>query len=288
MKRNDSTGGDTYWYWAKVTFGIMWLLAMAFKVKSVGHCLYPVGICRLYSFEPLFTTLVGKSLLLCAMAFSVWQYIREKNMITVLCMMFLLSVLIITYQESTGNFARATVYSTVLGAQLLAYILHARFMDFDLQKHRILFSVQMVAAGYTLAGIAKLRASGLEWAFRTPEFALQVFKNHFFLYADSGMDSHLERGQAIVSFLMSHPALSACMLGMALVLEAACLLVLIGGRTRVLWGIGLVLMHLGIAYVMRIGISAIAFPMVIFFINPIYWVANGLSAVRPERGGAGG
>ncbi len=269
-----------------MSFGTLWFLAMAFKVKSAGDCLYPVGVCRLYSFEPLFTTLLGKGLLLMVMAFCVWRYIFEKNMVLVLWAMFLLSILIITYQESTGIFARATVYSTVLGAQLLAYYLNGRLQVFNLRKYRVLFSVQMVAAGYTLAGIAKLRASGLGWAFDIPEFALQVFKNHFFLYADSGMSTHFDRGYAIASFLLSEPVLGTMLLEIALVLEAACLVVLIGWRIRMLWGVALMLMHLGIAYIMGIGISAIAFPMVIFFINPVFWVARVFSGPRASREGA--
>jgi hypothetical protein len=253
---------------------------MAFKVKGAGDCLYPVGVCRIYSFEPLFTTIFGKGLLLSAMAVSVWLYIREKNMTVVLWVMFFLSILIITYQESTGNFARATVYSTVIGAQVLAYTLNSRLKDFNLSKCRTQFSIQMVAAGYTLAGIAKLRASGPEWVMSAPEFSLQVVKNHFFLFADTGMVSHLHDGTAMAAFLISNPVLSAFMLGLALWLEVACLLALTGRRIRMIWGFGLLMMHIGIAYVMGIGISAIAFPMCIFFINPVYWATEGIRYVN--------
>lgn len=262
----------SYWYWAKISLGVFWFFAMFFKVLNPGICSYPVGICKLYTFEPLFGNALGRYSLIGVMMIAVWFYIKERYMLWTTLVLFSISLIIITYQESSGNFARATVYTTVWGAQFLAYLLYNIDRKFDINRYIVQFSIQMVAAAYTLAGIAKLKASGIGWIYDGPNFSLQVIKNYYFLYADSGHVQYLDKGMLIADFIVQHPLTTALLLGSALLLEFGCLIVLVSDRTRIIWGIGLVGMHLGIAYIMGIGISAIAFPMVILFINPLYWL----------------
>ena len=86
-----------------------------------------------------------------------------------------------------------------------------------------------------------------------------------FLYYDTGNVSFIERGKFIADQLVKYKALLTLLLAISLVLETFCIVAILNRKLKVVFAIGLLLMHLGIALIFGIGISAIAFPMVIFF-----------------------
>ena len=85
-------------------------------------CPYPVGICKLYTFSILFTP-VGKIFLSALLIMAITSYLLEVKMISTLLVLFFISCVVMSFHESNGLFARATVYSVILGAQLLAYFI---------------------------------------------------------------------------------------------------------------------------------------------------------------------
>jgi hypothetical protein len=269
------------WMWAKATLAVFWSITMVVFLTKAQSAPYPVGIAHWVNLDPLLTSTVGQGIVLSLLAVLTLSYIAERVMLLTTFGMCFLSFLIITHQESQGIYARATVYTPLFAVQALAYLLHRVRPGFDLARHRLSFSVQMVAAGYTLAGIAKLWASGPLWGFRVDGMALQVLKNRYFLYADTGDTVHLEIAQSVSSLIGQYPVFAGSALTMALVLEVFCIVVVLSGRIRFVWGIGLLVMHLGIAYYMAIGISVIAFPMMAFFIEPGFRAWKALSRNQP-------
>jgi hypothetical protein len=78
----------SYWNWAKISLGVFWFFAMFFKVVNSGICSYPVGICKLYTFEPLFGNALGRYSLIGVMMIAVWFYIKERYMLWTTLVLF--------------------------------------------------------------------------------------------------------------------------------------------------------------------------------------------------------
>ena len=253
---------------------------MFIMIKDCNEtCLFPVGICKLYTFSFFFSA-GGKVLLTLILIVSTLSYLLEINMLVSIFILFLLSCVIISYHESNGIFARATVFSVIWFAQFLTYAQKNRDPQFDIAHWRIQYSVQAIAAVYTLAGIAKISAAGWQWVLAGPSFSLQILKNHSFLYADTGNIAFIHDAENIAAQLIKHQGLLTAMLSFSLIAETFCFVATLNKRVCIFWGIALLLMHIGIAVILRIGISAIAFPMVIFFINPFQGIANRISPVK--------
>jgi hypothetical protein len=260
---------DLAWLLTKLVYSVFWIILMFMMIgKCTESCAFPTGMCKLNSFSILFTN-VGKVLLSIAIITSVAMYVLEIKMVYTLSFLFLISCIVMSHYESNGMFSRATVFSIIWFAQLLAYSIRYLNADFDLRYWRIQYSVQSIAACYTLAGISKLYASGLGWIYIGPLFSLQIMKNYAFLYSDTGAIGYIYQAKSMAYELTKHNISLTIMLAISLVLESFCLLVSFNKSIRIIFGIGLMLMHIGIAFILGIGISAIAFPMCIFFIIPL-------------------
>jgi hypothetical protein len=267
---NEVHRNPLWWLAAKTSLMFFWLSAVLLKLFQGGELLYPTGIFSFLSghFMSLYPV---KGLIVILLILFCVLYLLEKQMHITTTALSVLSVLIITYQESNGIYARAAPYSLAFIGQSIAY-----FQGKGVAENRVLYPVQLIAAAYTLAGIAKLIDSGHAWFTDGSFFALQILKNYSYLYADSADLVYLNKGNQISSWLTSHPVFNSVILAIALILELFCLVALVSGSVRFLWGLGLFGMHIGIAVLMGIGFSSIFFPMLIFFINPIYWLITAI------------
>lgn len=257
------------WFCLKLSFIFVSLPVTGIMAYEGSGCPFPTGICKLYSFEPLFTP-IGKPILISAFVLLCVFYLIEKRMALTTFLLFLLSCIIISHHESNGIFFRATVLTTIWGAQCFAYLRLRLNPIFNVRHFRIHYAIQMIAATYTLAGIAKIRESGIDWINAGSYFSIQVMKNYAYLYFDTGSEAILQHGKAIAYFLISHHGISQFFLAVALALEFFCFAATFNTKVRIVFGIGLLLMHIGIAFIMGIGISIIAKPMIVFFLNPLY------------------
>lgn len=162
MSRMDDSKQTGWWFCAKLSLMLLWGPAMYNKWMSSASPDFPTGIFYFSGFSGLLNP-IGKWLVMGLVVVGAICYLLEFKMRYTTILLAMLSLLIISYQESTGVFARATVYSTVLLAQALAYgFVHPADIN-QLYKYRVNFSVQMIAAGYTLAGLSKWYQSGWEW-----------------------------------------------------------------------------------------------------------------------------
>jgi hypothetical protein len=269
-----NTHSDSSWLSIKLSFSFFWMVIIIKMIYGVEKCLYPTGICRLYSFEIFFTP-SGKFFLTISCIILLLAYLFEFKMAYTTLLLFAISVIVITFHESNGIFFRATIFSVVWAAQSIAYFQRELNRYFDIKHFREQYACQAIAAVYILAAIAKLKASGAYWGDNANGFALQVLKNYLFQYYDSGSILILMKAEKLSGFFAEHSYITSSMLYTALFLELFCFIALINKNLKVILGIGLFFMHLGIAIFMGIGISAICFPMVIFFINPLNHLARG-------------
>lgn len=250
---------------------LFWTPLMILMISHCYDCPYPTGICRIYSFSFLFT-IPGKIFLILFILFAISLYLFEKRMILATAMLFMASCIITSYHESNGIFYRSTALSAVFGVQFIAYLINFYNPASDLKRNRIHFPVQVIAALYTVAGISKLRASGLGWINSGELFPLQILKNYAFLYYDTGVENYLQQGKSLAYTMIRNQFFTKLVLAFSLFIELTCFIATFSERSRVVYGIGLLFMHIGIYFIMSIGPSNIAFPMVIFFLNPLYLI----------------
>jgi hypothetical protein len=266
---------ERYWFWAKVSLVFFWLNVVIKMIAAAPQANLPVGICQLFSFDWFFVPPAQYFLYPLALGLAL-LYVFEKKMVYTTGALALFSLVVISQHESSGLFLRATSYTVIFGVQFLAYAIFSWKTDFDYRYYRLQFPVQVVAATYVLAGLSKLNVSGWEWVNSGHLFSLQVIKNESFRYFDTGNLALLQQAQNKAVWFLTHKGLITFMLTSSLLLELFCPVVLIGRKTRIVYGVLLVAMHIGIYVVMGIMIGGIAFNMLIFFINPLYHLVNTL------------
>lgn len=260
---------DTEWFFMKFSMAALWLSAIFLIVRGFSSIPIPTGICTWLPCHYLLVFPFNK-ILLCLSVIIAYLYIFEIKLLWTSFLMFLISLLVFTIEESNGILERRGLLSFIFLAQFLAYLLANKKEKFNLKKYRIQFSVQVVAAGYVLAGISKIMQSGWKWVLDGERITLQILKSHYYTYIDLGNEKWLNKGYELVNFIEAHPYLLIILLASSLILELGAFLAIFSRRHAVFYGLLLLSMHIGIYWVMEIAIVSILFPMLIFMLNPLY------------------
>lgn len=258
------------WFCLKLSVVTFWMLTLPRLITCCPKSPLPAGVYRIFNFDFLFSP-IGTALLTAALLVLCFLYLLEKWMLLTTFCWFALCAIIVSHHESNGIFERNTLLTTVMGAQFVAYLIYHFNSNFDIRKFRVQYVYQIIAATYTLSAIAKLHSAGLAWAGSGTLFSLQVIKNHAFDYFSDGNPQHIQQGQAIANTVIQHRYLITLLFGGTLLLESCCFLAVFNERFRFGYGVALVLMHLGILATTNIIIGGIVFPMVIFYLNPLYY-----------------
>ena len=249
----------------KVSLCFIWMKLVTEVAINSETIYYPSGICSLIDCS-IFLSVYTSSILLFAAFILSALYITEKYMIVVTFLMFLVSLLSFTLEESNGILNRSGLYTTVFLAQTFAYIRNNQ----SLKVERIQFPIQIIAGGYFLASISKLNQSGLNWIIEAPQAAIQMVKGFSYTYFDSGNISELDKGLKQADFVLKHEVLVKLLFAMSLVFETFAWLAVRNKISAFAIGVLLSGMHFGILYFMNIFIAAIFYPMIIFMVNPAY------------------
>lgn len=260
---------DSQWVFGKFTYIFFWLFSLYHALLIENNIIYPVGIFQLAPLQFLFSS-QGKILIALVSFVAIVLYLSEKRMLLATGLMAVTSILIISYQDSNGIFHRNTHYAAIFTAQFIAYLSAYYSPSFQLSTNRISFSFQIIAGIYFLAALSKLESSGLNWFLHPENFTLQLYKNHFYLFADDNDCKHIIFSNQTIAFFETYPLMQKILLGISLFLEFFCFLILVNDRWRYPIALGLISMHLGISYFMGIGISSIATAVIAWMINPCY------------------
>jgi hypothetical protein len=259
------------WHCLKLSLLFIWLGAMPNMVHFNATSAFPAGLCKLYSFDPLFSPWLRPVLIATLLVVACLYFFEIKMMYTTF-VMFLLSLIIISHKESSGILDRATLFSPIFGVQFLAYFRYNWNTNFNIKFYRVQYCVQIVAAMYVLSGISKLLASGPGWINGGELFPVQAVKNASFAYFTTGVAASLEQGYTMAYYALAHKHLVKLLLAGTLFLEVSCFIAAYNLRMRIIYGLSLALMHIGIYVFMDILIAVVVWPMIIFFLNPLYWV----------------
>lgn len=266
---------NTEYLLLRLSFGLYWFYNFHWSLWHFQHCHIPVGIAKWITLD--FLALHSVKVFFTLLAFTcILFYFSGKYLRLSLGLLFILSLLVFSAEESAGVFYRVSLLTMIWFAQLLATILY----DWQQQRDKITyFSVQIIAAAYLLAAYSKWTSSGISWVSDAKYFDLQVLKGEYFNWASDLQARHLEVATRKVHFVAEHLFAIQVLLTLSLVLETFALFILRSKKWAFYFGICLSLMHLGIYYMMDIFIAPVAIPMLLFLINPMYQIVRLYQAV---------
>ncbi len=259
------------WICAKIS--LVWIAAMflLYTYSKYNSQPFPVGICTLIDCAA-FMGFWGKTAFVSLLAILALCYVFEIKMIFTTLALAIVYLIGASLEESNGILSRTSLITAIFLGQWLAYVLLHFKVIHNVTKHAMQFSVQLVAASYTLAAISKITTAGFGWFLDGPYMSLQVLKSFSFDYFSSGDMAAMQAGEDFAAFVLNNAFIIKGMLLVSLILEATVVLALISRKWTVIYGVFLLGMHIGIKILMDILITAIAVPMMIFFLNPLYLI----------------
>lgn len=259
---------DRVWFIVKLLLTLSWLVSVKISIDNSTSVLIPDGICMFFNCNFFQSSLAKDALWVLSSVLSFF-YVFEVRQKYVLLLLFCVSVITFSLSDSSGVLNRMQGFSMCYFTQLLAYVdwPNSRASK-PLNKRRIDNSIQVLAAIYTLAGISKLGAEGIDWFIKYEGLAVQVYKSWMYNYATTGEESIRQLAESRFYFIIEHPGLITSGLALALLLETFAGFALISRKWSLTWGLLLFCMHAFIQWSMDIVIVAIVIPMILFFINP--------------------
>jgi len=142
------------------------------------------------------------------------------------------------------------------------------------------YTVQVIVACYVLAGLMKVVLSRGLWFVQIPFIASDIAKTHSQVYASTGELALLGRADWLATFALSHPMLMRLLVGPSLLLELCTPLALLGRRSALLIGLGLIAMHRGIDFLMLIQFRENEALVWIYLVNLPWLLVCGARALR--------
>lgn len=278
--------GNIEWLFIKISLVITIWPGLIYTVLTKTNQPYPIGICELINCASI-TGDVVKYFVVGTLVILALLYILEKKMLWTTCLIFILALIIFALQESNGQKGRSGLLSLLFLAQAFAYFFKARNIHGNIEKNRIQFSVQMIAAVYTLAAISKIYTSGINWIVDSPNIALQIIKSYQYDYINTGEIGFSEYGMTIANWVGNHTLFMQILLGGSLLVELCSFVLMLNKKWAFYYSFLLLFMHIGIYIMLNITFPTVSNPLIIFFMNPLYLIFLSLRSIyfliKPDK-----
>lgn len=268
MSNNLQQNQRIEWLCIKIPFIFFSLKELISTLNSVTSISSNKGLCLLVDCNLFLIDLIKYSLVALLLVLAV-LYVLEKKMIFTTLGIFCISLIAFSLHESFGVSNRTGIFTLVWFAQFLAYFFNRNTLDNHLLvKNRIYFPVQVIVACYTMSALSKIITSGFSWFTNAHLMVLQMLKSNQMESLDGTISSSEIVSQKI-QFVMDHGHLMIGLLAIALLIELTSGLALLSNRMRIVYGLLLFSLHVGIDFFFDITIEAFQKTMLIFMINPV-------------------
>ncbi|MCO5233270.1 MAG: hypothetical protein M9888_06005 [Chitinophagales bacterium] len=230
------------------------------------------GVCLLINCN-IFLLKGLKATLFFLLFFSNFIFLFTKYKKTSSLLIALLAFIILSLEESYGVQSRTGITVFIWLSIFFAYFIYGKNKNkFGLYENRVKLPIQVILACYTLAGISKLQTTGLSWIYSAKLMPLQIVKSNQTNFIDKMYFGEIINNK--VEFIMQNETLVIILLAGALLIELTSGLGMINKKMRLLYAFLLLSMHIGIYYLFQIAITPFIVPLVLFMINPLYWVCK--------------
>lgn len=258
------------WVFIKIPFFFFWISLLQHILNKGYQASLSKGLCQLIDCH-LFISIDNKILILSISWLLGILYILEIKMKWTTLILFVVSMIIYSAEESSGVLSRSGMFSFIFFAQSVAYWIYDFNTDSKgLWRNRIQFSMQSIAVAYFLSACSKLIDSGLSWPSDGHRITLQIVKSFNYNWVTNLESSELDKAAYFVEFINQNQSTLLILLSISLLLEFFIPVAIIHRCYARIYGLALFGMHLGIYYFMDIVIVSFAVPMTIIFINPLY------------------
>jgi hypothetical protein len=259
------------WKLMKVSFSLIWILSFLLILYRYNFAPTPESIFKLFPVSFYLSFYVKIILLFCTILFT-YLYLMEKYIWWVLLGLALTSLFVFSLEDSNSDFNRNTMITGIFFAQFFAYSIKKKYFDFDIEKYRVQFSIQIIAISYTLSAIAKLKASGLNWVTDGLLMPLQIMKTNYFGYVNDANIEHIINAHQVIELLSKYSVGVMLVLAFTLIIEFFAFVSIFNKKYSFIYGILLMFMHIGIYLVLDVAIKGTYIPMLIFMINPLFLI----------------
>lgn len=260
------------WFLIKLFTLGLWVYPIIKVIYRYHSIPFPEGLCLLgdYTFisEPPFSHL----LTIATLGVSVLYLMERKMVFTTFCIA-LISVAVFSIERSNGIYHRKELLSAVFIAQFIGYLTAYIYRkkkhekEIDAKNLAIRLSIQMVAAGYIIAGLTKVQTAGWEWISESPNAVVHVLKSFSQKSIDTQFGFLLEYGRFMVTNFIAYPNLIRAVFVTALLIELCAFIAMFGRRNARIYGCILLTMHLGMLSMMGVFLVAFVGLILIYLIN---------------------
>lgn len=257
MKPNESI----QWRMMKISIVFAWLSMTFVTIFFYSNPFTPNPFFDFIDYSYMTIMWVKVFIFLTCVLLSVGYILEVKMFITTLSVT-LLSYLVFSYEEANGEHNRTAIFTAVFLAQTVAYA-------FKKTHFKIQFSKQIVAAIYTISAISKLKASGIGWITDSKFLLLQISKESYCWYFNTGSELLLNRDKLYMHIIVNYPWILQLFMTLVLALELFAIIILINERVARIYGWLLLLMHVGIFLLMNVIVPPIVLMMVAILLNPL-------------------
>lgn len=270
---NKNSYSKIEWTIMKSSFSLIWLLSFLLVFSRYNYAPTPESIFKLLP-GSFYLSYNAKIFLLSTNLLLIYFYIMEKHIWWSLLGLSLISLFAFSLEDSNSDFNRNTMITGIFFAQFFAYSIKKIYLDFDIEKYRIQFSVQLISISYTISAISKLNTSGLNWITDGLLMPLQIMKTNYFGFVNDGNIAHITNARQIINLLDKYSFGVMFVLAFTLIIELFAVVSIINKKYAFVYGILLVFMHIGIYLVLDVAIGGTYIPMLIFMVNPIFlfWI----------------
>lgn len=153
-----------------------------------------------------------------------------------------------------------------------------------LESRAVWWSQQTIVAVYLVAGLTKLIVTRGRWIYDARWIGISIAKAAYQSFYDTHNLHELHRQLTIANFAAAQGALVAFIAACGLFLELGSPLMLRGRTWAALLGSGLVCFHLGLTYSMDLSFIYNQWLLIIFMINPPFWMVAAVRTFPRTRG----
>ena len=267
------------WRLIKFFTVLFWLLSMWKITTEYDSQPFPEGICHLVNCAFFALKPVNVIVLSLAVIASL-AYVFDKFKIIALSYIVLCSLILLSLERSNGILDRQELWSMIFIAQLAA-TLRYHFSENYFTSNNIslanicmFYSIQMVAAAYTVAGITKLQESGIHFITDAPNLIFQLKRMEYQVEIDFGWNFFSEYYYYVEHYLLRNKWLTAIAFSIALAIELLAIISCLGKKYAYWYGWLLILLHIGIAMTTLIFIPIYVILFALYFLGITRWMVK--------------
>ncbi|MBL4657380.1 MAG: hypothetical protein JKX73_05220 [Flavobacteriales bacterium] len=264
------------WKLMRIVFSLFWISIIKRTIFEYESIPVPRGWAELIDLSFLDHP-ASKWVIMIVAVICVYYYIKHTYMIRATGVMFLIGLLVFTYQDSQALDIYNEIINLVVLGQLIAYtysgmrnsvVAQSDHMDRSRVKNLAIHnSKQGIIACYLIAGLSKLMDAGWSWVSDAPNLSVAMYKMYMQNYVGTLQPELKTTAMENSLFITGHPQLIQYVFALIIFMELFGLLAFISRGTSLIIGLFFIGFHLATNITTGIEFNHFIVLQLIFFVN---------------------